>query len=47
MAARWRRAARATRQQRAAVTAFAVRVAEQRENAARNVERINRRLGRG
>ena len=37
---------RAARRQHAAVTAFAVRVAEQRENAARAVERFNRKRGR-
>ena len=38
--------ARAVRLQRAAVTAFALRAAEQRENAARNVERFNQKRGR-
>ena len=38
--------AHATRLQRAVVDAFAVRVAAQRENAAHNVERINRQRAR-
>jgi hypothetical protein len=39
--------ARAARLQRAAISSFAVRVAQQRAHVARNVERINRQRGRG